>query len=114
MYSKVEGTHMGFLMQIMVKQAQQKADGRWEMPRAEVVQEAAETQLKMTHIGDDMEQWHSGWRCSQFLMCVQERRYTRGDDANGTHGGIKRPRVRISRTSFKSILKLIFCCWKPC
>ena len=22
--------------------------------------------------------------------------------------------VRISRTSFKSILKLIFCCWKPC
>ena len=22
--------------------------------------------------------------------------------------------VRISRTSFKSILKLTFCCWKPC
>ena len=22
--------------------------------------------------------------------------------------------ARISRTSFKSILKLTFCCWKPC
>ena len=41
---------MVFLSHITGKRAQRKADGRWEMPIAEVVREAAGTQSDMTYI----------------------------------------------------------------
>ena len=42
---------MGLLRQITGKQALRKTDRRWEMPKAEVVREAAGTQSKITYIG---------------------------------------------------------------
>ena len=65
---------MVFLSHITGKRAQRKADGRWEMPIAEVVREAAGTQSDMTYICIRQVWWHSGWRCGRFLRCEQERR----------------------------------------
>ena len=46
----VEGTHTGFLRQIMGNQARRKSDRTWLTPKAEVVWEAARTQSEMTYI----------------------------------------------------------------
>ena len=43
MDKKVEGEHMGFLRNIVVKQARRIVYGTWETPGEEVVQETAGT-----------------------------------------------------------------------
>ena len=48
MESKIEGSHTGFLRDIMDKRAREIADGTWETPGPEVVREAAGTQSSMT------------------------------------------------------------------
>ena len=60
MERKLEGTHTGFLRQVMGKKAQQISDMTWETSRTEVVREAAGTQSAMTYIGRRqaiVEQW---------------------------------------------------------
>ena len=37
-----------------------------------------------------MGRWNSGGRCGQFLRCVHDRRYMKGEDTGGTHDGVKR------------------------
>ena len=57
---KVEGTHTGFLKNIMRKRARRIADETWEMPGVEVVRETVGTQSTMTYIGRQQEtvaQW---------------------------------------------------------
>ena len=51
MEKNVEGSHMGFLRQIMGKRARRIVDRTWETTREEVVQESAGTQSEMTYIG---------------------------------------------------------------
>ena len=46
----MEGTHTGFLRQIMGKQAWRLGDGMWDITEAEVVQEAAGIQSETTYI----------------------------------------------------------------
>ena len=60
MKKKLEGTNTGFLIQITRKRARRVADGTWETPWAELVQEVAVTQLAMTYIGrrqETVSQW---------------------------------------------------------
>ena len=62
MDKKVEGEHMGFLRNIVVKQARRIVYGTWETPGEEVVQETAGTQSEMTYIGrrqSTVAQWMS-------------------------------------------------------
>ena len=34
-----------------------------------------------------MGRWNSGGRCGQFLRCVHDRRYMKGEDTGGTQEG---------------------------
>ena len=47
----VEGTHTGFLQNIMGERSWRLGDKTWEMPGVEGVQEAAGMQLMMTYTG---------------------------------------------------------------
>ena len=51
MERKVEGAHTVFLRQITGKPSRRTADGTWETPGAEVVQEVEGMQSVMTYIG---------------------------------------------------------------
>ena len=51
MERKVYVTHTCFIQNITGTRSQRIADGKWETPGAEVVQEAAGMQLVMTYIG---------------------------------------------------------------
>ena len=76
MEKKVEGAHTGFLRQITGKRAWQIGDGTWETPRAEVVREAAGTQLVVIYIGRrkaTVAQWVALWPI--FEVCAGEKVY---------------------------------------
>ena len=76
---KVEWEHTGFLRKITGKRAQQIVDGTWETPGAEVIWEAAETQLEMTYIGRrhaTVAQWVELQPILE--MCAVERGYKWG------------------------------------
>ena len=63
----------------MVKQVRRLGDGMWETPRAELVQEAAVTQLVMTYIGRrqaTVEQWVA--LRSLFKVCARDKGYEGG------------------------------------
>ena len=50
MKKRIEETHTEFLQMITGKRAKQLGDGTWETPRAEVIQDAAVTQLDRIYI----------------------------------------------------------------
>ena len=75
----VDGTHTGFLRQIMGKRDWQNTYRTWVNPRAEVVQEAVGTQSAMTYIGriqGTVAQWVALHPI--FEVCAREAGYEGG------------------------------------
>ena len=93
MEKKVGVTHIGFLEQIKEKRERHKADGIWEIPRAEVLREAARTQSEIIYRDGGT----VGGNAADFRG-VRRREGLCGGGAGGKHGGVRGGRIPLMST----------------